>query len=97
MWTNLLAHGSEQDLRAESVAPLGDDWRKARAYLASSLLDLASTCGPLDEVQKRVLIPLELELAACPEVATWEPRGWLTVVERALGSYRRQSRRSAEH
>ncbi len=94
-WTNLLAHGSEEDLARESLEGSGDDWRKARAYLASSLLALASTNGPLEEIQQRVLVPLELDLAARPEVAAWEPRGWASAVEHALESYRRQCRRSA--
>jgi len=95
-WTNLLAHGTEEELRAESFASSSDEWRKARAYLASSLLALASTCGPLEEIQKRVLIPLELELAARPEVEAWEPRGWASAVERAFEAYRRQCRRSPQ-
>ena len=97
-WTNLLAHGSEEDLRAAaSIEPSGDEWRKARASLAANLLATASTYGPLDEVQRRVLIPLELELASRPEVPSWESRGWASTVERALETYRRQCRRSSEH
>lgn len=93
-WTNLLAHGSEEDLRAETLQPWSDEWRIARASLASSLLVLASTYGPLEEVQRRLLIPLELDLAARAEVAGWEPRGWASTVTQAIESYRRQCRRS---
>lgn len=94
-WTNLLAHGSEGDLAKETTGDSGDDWRRARAYLALSLLKLASTNGPLKEIQQRVMVPLELELAARPEVAAWEPRAWASTVEHALEGYRRQCRRSA--
>lgn len=95
-WTNLLAHGNGEDLRSASFDASCDDWRRARAYLASSLLALAATYGPLEEIQKQVLVPLELDLASRPEVRSWEPRGWASTVERALERYRRECRRASQ-
>jgi hypothetical protein len=95
-WTNLLAHGSAEQLQAERFAACTDDWRRARASLASSLLSVASVYGPLSEIQRRVLVPLEFDLAARPEVEAWGPEGWASAVERALEAYRRHCRPSAE-
>jgi len=96
MWTNLLAHGREDDLGAEGLVGDTDDWHIARASLAAHVLDLATSYGPLAAIQQRVLIPLELDLASRPEVAAWEARGWVSAVENALNVYRRQCRRAAE-
>ena len=41
------------------------------------------TCT-LAELQSSVLIPLELEMAARPDVAGWTPRQWVDLVEDAL-------------
>ena len=38
----------------------------------------------LTELQSSVLIPLELEMAARPDVAGWTPRQWVDLVEDAL-------------
>ncbi len=97
-WTNLLAHGTDHDLRTECTAlrarsvPTADKWREARSYLAAEVIDLANDCGPLAKVQRAVLVPLELELA-CEDVAGWGPRQWVTSVEVALSQHRRVSRR----
>jgi hypothetical protein len=98
-WTNLLAHGSEDDVRSACSttrfprrAP--DVWRDARSHLATELLELAERYGPLVEVQRSVLVPLELEHASSVEVAGWGPRQWEASVEAALGRHRRVSRRN---
>ena len=70
-WTNLLAHGSRQDLCSERrrFRVIGGQWREGRSFLVAELLDLADEFGPLTEIQRTVLVPLELELASCTEVA----------------------------
>lgn len=90
-WTNLLAHGSRQDLVTESGrvwsrwdCSVGVQWRRARSYLAGEVLLYAGPYGSLAEVQRVVLVPLELSLAATPEVADWRPSRWALAVESAL-------------
>ena len=98
-WTNLLAHGSEHDLRSERavVRPRqvtsDDEWRAARSYLAVEVLNLAAEFGSLADLQRRVLVPLEQRLASRPEVAGWRPRSgpkaskrrWTSTARRADG------------
>lgn len=104
-WTNLLAHGSEDDLRDELAAdhrrgrhdedtPNGR-WRVGRADLASRLLSMADSRRPLNETQRLVLIPLELELAANDHAARWRPQQWVAVVESVLKGRRAALPRSA--
>lgn len=91
-WTNLLAHGSEPDLRAEAASPgLPDDangWHAARARLASLLLDAAGPECSLAELQASVLAPLELRLANHPTVERWDRRTWTETVRAALAAHR---------
>ncbi len=94
-WTNLLAHGRRRDLYLDHaahnyLAETGDEWHRTRAVLAGSVLDLAERGGSLEEVQERVLVPLELELAERSEVERWGPDRLMASVERALGPYRRR-------
>ncbi len=88
-WTNLLAHGSESQITESVHQPAkprrtGRSWRIARAYLAYEVLDLTSDGITLEELQSTVLIPLELELAAHPEVGRWTPRRWVEAVDAAI-------------
>lgn len=86
-WTNLLAHGRETDLRSEIAKTDGqnsDRWRAARAYLATELLDGARRGRSLADVQRTVLVPLELELAAEPGAETWGRQRWVGAVRSAL-------------
>ncbi len=94
-WTNLLAHGSRQDLCSERrrFRVIGGQWREGRSFLVAELLDLADEFGPLTEIQRTVLVPLELELASCTEVADWEPFQWVASVDVVLGRYRQAYRR----
>ena len=90
-WTNLLAHGSEKDLRAESAAVCGRGtygwrWGQARSYLAGEVLHCAQLCGSLAAVQTTVLVPLELELASTPAVTCWTPARWGMTVLTALAN-----------
>jgi hypothetical protein len=88
-WTNLLAHGSESQLR-ESVhgqpkqRRTGRSWRIARSYLAYQVLDLTCEDCTLEEFQSTVLLPLELELAAHSEVDRWTPRRWVETVDELI-------------
>jgi hypothetical protein len=83
-WTNLLAHGSESlihnSLHRPSKRGTGRSWRIARSFLAYQVLDLACRELSLEELQSTVLLPLEIELAAHPEVERWTPRRWVETV-----------------
>ena len=89
VWTNLLAHGSEE-LIAESVAGpsrprrAARSWRIARSYLAYQMLDVTDARCPLSDLQRNVLVPLELDMAARPEVSRWGPARWVETVSRAI-------------
>ena len=63
-WINLLAHGTEEQLRREILMPAGvDDWHRARALLAARLLTGADAGDTsLAMIQRNVLVPLELEV-----------------------------------
>lgn len=94
VWTNLLAHGSAEDLRAEQSRTPENLWEAARVRLAARVLDLANACGSLTEVQHEVLVPLELKLAADPQAAEWEPPRLVVRVSDALDRYQRARQRS---
>jgi hypothetical protein len=100
VWTNLVAHGSEECLCAENQAVRSlsprctDEWREARSYVVTEVLDQANRNGPLSKIQRAALVPLELELATRPEVAMWEPRDWVASVRLALGRYEQACRRA---
>jgi hypothetical protein len=88
-WMNMLAHGStrrigECVLRPSRPRPASRSWRVARSYLAYEVLDLTDLEFTLAELQSTVLVPLELEMAARADVATWTPRQWVDLVEDAL-------------
>lgn len=91
-WTNLLAHGTAQELASERTAPsahvVGADerWWAARSYLAGSVLDASARSGGLELLQVRVLVPLELELSSRSEVERWDRRRWVSTVEAAVRS-----------
>lgn len=90
-WTNLLAHGTEPDLRATAAAlgaPGTDAWHAARARLAAEVLALTDPARPLPDLQSAVLVPLELSLAGRDAVERWDRRTWLATVREALRSYR---------
>lgn len=75
-WMNLLAHGTEDQLRGGIVqhASGAGPWRHARGFLAGELLDRVDTAQlSLPEFQATVLVPLELEMA-CSGAMRWQPR-----------------------
>lgn len=98
MWTNLLAHGSEADIRGEHAADrrmsgaVEDGWLAARSYLAGQVLELSSRFGSLAEVQRTGLVPLELDLAARTTVEWWSEGQWVAAVNGALSAQRRAHR-----
>lgn len=92
-WTNLLAHGSEEelpyDVATAPTRPAGSDAsRQARADLAGELLDAAERHGPLPRVQATALVPLELELAGQPISAWATPAQWVARVLAVLDEQR---------
>lgn len=98
-WMNLVAHGSRHDLHAERAAHLPADlpagrWHGMRSLLAAEVLGMADRCSSLIELQHEVLVPLELELAARAEVASWRPNQLALAVEHALDDRRRLRRRA---
>ena len=90
-WTNLLAHGSEEMigesvLRAARPRRAGRSWRIARSYLAYRVLEHSDARFTLRDLQASILVPLELEMAALPEVGRWTPRQWVDTVDHAIRS-----------
>jgi hypothetical protein len=91
VWTNLLAHGSADQI-AESVSrpPRSRrtvrSWRIARSYMANELLEVTDGPRQLQAMQSDVLIPLELEMATLPAVRRWTPRQWVDAVDWAIRS-----------
>jgi hypothetical protein len=74
-WMNLLAHGTEDELREEATAHPGSDrWRQARAFVAGELVDLIDAGRvSLAEFQRDVLMPLELDVMSCRAADQWSP------------------------
>ena len=88
-YMNLLAHGTVRQIGEcifgdNNPGRTGLGWRVARSYLAFDVLDLTDLEFTLAELQSSVLIPLELEMAARPDVADWTPRQWVNLVEDTL-------------
>lgn len=98
-WMNLLAHGSPRELWVEraTLHPGGSvaeaSWHEARSYLAGEILDAAAGTGDLTELQARVLVPLELQLAVVADTTVWEPGQWVELVQRVLGEQHRRADR----
>lgn len=88
-WVNVLAHGDVQGLRRAAATIDGRHgsrpWRHARSRLARRVLALACDEEELRTLQAEVLAPLELDLAAVPEVERLTPVSLLFIVEDALG------------
>ncbi len=98
-WTNLLAHGTRDQLIGATRANFADSsrWAQARQYLAAELLDRVPEPSALRRLQTRVLVPLEFELAARTLAREQEPSEWLLVVlDRLVGQQPARSPR-ADH
>lgn len=73
-WMNLIAHGTEDQIREAATTFVARGWPGASRFLAGELIDLVeSGLEPLDELQRSYLVPLELELASLPWTARWSP------------------------
>ncbi len=74
-WVNLLAHGTEDQLRTAADALASEQgWRQARAFLAGEVLDAVGTGRTtLRALQDHVLVPLELDLVTCRGAERWRP------------------------
>ncbi len=88
-WTNLLAHGSAPLITEIASRPyrnrrLARSWRIARSYLATEIFELVDPVYTLEDMQAAVLLPIELEMAAIPEVSHWSPRQWVDAVAYAI-------------
>ena len=88
-WLNLLAHGSEKQIRASIARPsrsrrASRSWRTARTYVAYALLTLIDAECTLADMQRSLLIPLELQMAELPEDVRWLPRQWVDMLDAAL-------------
>ncbi|MDY7106265.1 MAG: hypothetical protein S0880_34210 [Actinomycetota bacterium] len=101
-WVDLLAHGSERALRRPPmVAATIEDrrWCRARSYLAGEVMMVVDTGeATLAELQRDVLVPLELELldlAADREVTTRETPVTLSLRVMARIDANRRARRRA--
>lgn len=82
-WTNLLAHGTEEDLRRQAHALERGllhmrAWLAARGYLAAELVDRMDRGASLATLQREVLVPFELRLIT---KARTQPRSALSVTQ----------------
>lgn len=97
-WTNLLAHGSEGMLRRERAfrgsSPTTSEWRRARSYLATEVLNALSDCGSLESLQRELLVPYEGELASSAKAVAVQVHDWVTTLEGRLERHRRMCRHS---
>jgi hypothetical protein len=94
-WMNLLAHGTEEQLRTCVIPhPSGSAWHQARRFLACELLD-ATTGGrtSLAELQRDVLVPIELDVLSCPGADHWQPGQLVSGLLGALPDKRSRPRR----
>ena len=90
-WTNLLAHGSAEQIADSVIRPqrsrrIARSWRIARSYMANELLEVTDGPRQLRAMQSDVLIPLELEMATLPAVRQWTPRQWIDAIDWAIRS-----------
>ncbi|MDA8309651.1 MAG: hypothetical protein M0Z46_03395 [Actinomycetota bacterium] len=88
-WTNLLAHGSREDLvraarEVHSIWSPSRQWRVARGLIAREVLNELAHGASLFDVQREVLAPIELAIASHPGAWTWTPQRWLDTVRSAL-------------
>jgi hypothetical protein len=100
-WLNLVAHATPGELAAASGMNCPGSppdrrartWHDARAFLAAEVLEAAGGHpGRLKDLQARVLVPIELDLADAGDIA-YSPRDMVSAVLRALDDERRQCRR----
>lgn len=91
-WINFLAHAPETELRSlaengysEGLLSLYDSWRYAECTTACAVFTVSEACGcSVAELQRRALVPLELELATLNEIS---PDEFEQMVYDALSQY----------
>lgn len=92
-WLNLLAHGTAEDLQSANGrgGPAATQrWRDARAYLAGEVLGAVAPGGAtLGNLQRDVLVPLELRLASPERTSVPTPGELVSCLLAALDAYRR--------
>jgi hypothetical protein len=74
-WLNLLAHGTEAELRA-AADRLAEEvgWAQAAAFLAGELIDVVDAGrATLAELQHDILVPLELDVLNAKTTGLWTP------------------------
>ena len=96
-WMNVLAHGTEAELRAAALdRPHDDPGHQARAFVAGELIDLIDAgCLDLETFQREVLVPLELDVMACPASSLWRPAELVSGLLGAVPTKPRGAHRSA--
>lgn len=78
-WLNQVAHATPVELAFLAISRDVDaiqppSWRRAVAYLADSLLERARETGrPIEQLQRELLVPLELELMGDPAAVDLDP------------------------
>ncbi len=87
-----LAHGERAELQKLAGATLSSHptratWDAALAYLAGEVLDAAPTDRALVQVQRQVLIPLELKLLGAGVRGPSNPRELATLVLASLDAH----------
>jgi hypothetical protein len=92
-WMNVLAHGTESELRAAAQdRPPNDEGRQALAFVAGELVELIDTgVVELEAFQRDVLVPLELDVIACPATTQWRPGQLVSGLLGALPARSRQA------
>lgn len=85
-WMNVLAHGTDAELRAAAAnRSEGDEGHQALAFVAGELVDLIDDgCVDLEELQRDVLMPLELDVIACPAATRWSAAELVSALLRVL-------------
>jgi len=75
-WLNRLAHARGAELLIIASGGFESDpppWRDALAYLAREALERAETQGGITQVQRQLLVPLELQLIGDPAALRMRP------------------------
>lgn len=94
-WCNMLAHGTPRQLRAMAGGSLlqrfeaSEAWERGLCFLAREILALVDEhrCT-VEDIQRQVLVPLELEMSRDPGWVTTGPGLFVMRVVAALAHYR---------
>lgn len=92
-WTNLLAHASLPELQrdaADGGKVARDEWRRARSYVAAEMAARCRDEEELQELQRTVLRPLQLDLIT-QDLQKCSVQQWVRVVLTAIRSSERHS------